>query len=67
MKNQESSDDTHQLKNYKILLKNSILDGADKVRDSTNTNTISRNRVLFSREHTKLKELHIAGAHFYSN
>ena len=32
MKNQLLSDDKHHMKNYQIVLKNSIIDGVDKAR-----------------------------------
>ena len=37
MKNQLLSDDKHQMKNYQIVLKNSIIDGVDKVKYFQNT------------------------------
>ena len=36
MKNQVSSDDKHSIKNYEILLNNSIIDAADKVGKAQN-------------------------------
>ena len=53
MKNQDSSNDTHPIKNYKIMLKYSIIDGADKVKNLSNTNTVRRNVLSFIKEHTK--------------
>ena len=32
MKNQLLTDDTHPMKNYQIVLKNSIIDGADEIK-----------------------------------
>ena len=37
MKNQLLSDDKHQMKNYQIVLKISIIDGVDKVKYFQNT------------------------------
>ena len=65
MKNQDSSDDTHPIKNYKIMLKFSIIDGADQVNNLSNTNTVRRNVLSFLKEHTKMKKLHIDGSDFY--
>ena len=36
-KDQLLSDDTHPMKNFKIVLKNSIIDGAEKVKYLSNT------------------------------
>ena len=41
-------DDTHPIKNYKDLIKNSIIDGADKVSNILDTKTVNRTMLSFS-------------------
>ena len=55
------------MKNYPIVLKNSITDGADKVEYLWNTDEVSRNVLSFLKESTRLLKLHIDGADFYAN
>ena len=54
MKDWEFSDDTQPMKNYQIVMKNSIIDGADKVEYWQNTDEFSKNMLSFIRESTRL-------------
>ena len=47
MKNWLLSVNTHLMDNYQIVMKNSIIDEADKVRNSWNTDIISCNMLSF--------------------
>ena len=55
MKDWEFSDDTQPMKSYQIVMKNSIIDGADKVEYWRNTDEVSKNMLSFIRESTRLK------------
>ena len=46
------------MKNYQIVLKNSIIDGADKVEYLSNTDEVSKNMLSFIKESTALLKLH---------
>ena len=67
MKNQVSSNDTQPIKNYKILLKDSIIDGADEVRIMSYRKTVNRNVLSFPIYGTSFDKLHIDGADFNAN
>ena len=50
-----------------MLLKNSIIDGADKFRNMADRETVNRNELSFSIDCNSFKKLHIDGADFYAN
>ena len=54
MKDWEFSDDTQPMKNHQIVMKNSIIDGTDKVEYWQNTDEFSKNMLSFIRESTRL-------------
>ena len=54
------------MKNFKIVLKNSIIDGAEKVKYLSNTDLVCRNVLSFKRESTRLLKLHIDGADVFA-
>lgn len=53
-KDWEFSDDTQPMKNYQIIMKNSIIDGANKVEYWQNTDEFSKNMISFIRESNRL-------------
>ena len=55
------------MKNYTIVLKNSIIDVADKVVYLKNGNEVCRYVLAFLKESTRSLKLHIDGADFYAN
>ena len=67
MNYQVSSDDTYPIKNYESLLIDSIIDGADKVRNMADRKTVNRNMLSFSIDCKSFKKLHIDGTDFYTN
>ena len=66
MRNQVSSDYTHPIKNYDVVSKDLIIDGADNVTNLSDAKTANRNVLSFSKESTRLKMLHVNGADFLS-
>ena len=50
-----------------IAANNSIIDGADKVRNTLYRKTVNRNVLSFAMNCTSFKKLHIDGANFYAN
>ena len=57
----------HPMKNHQSLLLLELIDGADKVENMQNKDTISKNLLSFSKESISLKKIHIDGADFYAN
>ena len=57
----------HPIKNDQSLFLLEIIDGADKVENMQNKDTVSKNLLSFSKESISLKTAHRDGADFYSN
>ena len=55
-----------RIRQVKICKKESIIDGADKVEIFLNIDNMSSNVLSFSKEISKLKNLHIDGADFFA-
>ena len=55
------------MKNHQILLLLELIDGADKVENMQNKDTISKDLLSFSKESISLKKIHIDGTDFYAN
>ena len=54
------------MKNNQSLFSLELIDGADKVENMQNKDTISKN-LLSKKESISLKKIHIDGADFYAN
>ena len=59
--------DIHSMKNNQSLFSLELIDGADKVENMQNKDTISKILLSFSKESISLKKIHIDGADFYAN
>ena len=57
----------HPMKNHQSLSLLELIDGADKVENMQNKDTISKILLSFSKESISLKKIHIDGADFYAN
>ena len=55
-----------RIRQVEICKKKSIIDGADKVEIFLNIDNMSSNVLSFSKESSKLKNLHIDGADFFA-
>ena len=49
------------------MLKNAIIDGAEKIENVCSTDIVSRNLPSFLKERNRLQKLHIDGTEFYAN
>ena len=58
--------DIHSMKNNQSLFSLELIDGADKVENMQNKDTISKNLLSKKRKH-QFKNIHIYGADFYAN
>ena len=55
------------MKNNQSLFSLELIDGADKVENMQNKDTISKNLLSKKKESISLKNIHIDGADFYAN